>query len=571
MAARLTAYLVAFIVGTTFIAGLIVGAQRDDEGPVDLIVVNGRVYTPDESGDAAEAVAIQGNKILLVGSTREVGRLRRAQTVVIDAKGGAIVPGFEDAHAHMLAGGLALNEIDLRDARTVTEIEDIVRVWAAVHPERDWVTGRGWDADAFGDGLPTRQLLDQLVPDRPAVLLSRDGESAWLNSQALQLASVNRRSESPAHGVIVKDARGEPTGVLRGEALALVTAAMPQLDRADQLAALRAAITEAHRRGVTSIQNAGGATDELALYDELRRQGELDVRVYAAVSASAPLSADDLERLEQLRAKYDNDPVLKFGAVKLVLDGRTAADTASMLDRADSAEPRIAAAELDRVVAELDRRGFQIMIHAAGDRAVRMALDAFENAAAQNPAPARGRRHRIEHAEAIDPDDLPRFRALGVMASMQPYHGSPDESVMARWSAGAANDPAPRAFGYGSITRAGGEVAFGSDWPAVALNPLLGLHVAVSRTTPEGEPAGGWQPGERLSLQDALDAYTRNAAWASFDEHRKGTIARDMLADLVVLSKDILTLPASRLAEATVEVTIFDGKVVFQRSSATDD
>jgi predicted amidohydrolase YtcJ len=576
MAARLTAYLVALIVGATFIAGLIVGAQRDDDGPVDLIVVNGRVYTPDGSGDAAEAVAVQGNRILLVGSTREVHRLRRAQTVVIDAKGGAILPGFDDAHAHLLAGGLALSQLDLAAARTSGEIEDAVRLWAGTHPEQEWVLGRGWRYDAFAGGLPTRQLLDQLVPDRPAYLLSADGHTGWANSRALKLAGITRRSTPPANGTIVKDTRGEPTGVLRASAMSLVNAVMPQPDRDDRLAALRAAIAEAHRNGVTSVQNMSGSPDELQLYDELRRAGDLDLRVYPAITVSADVPSDELDRLEQLRDRYANDPVLKMGAVTLTVDGAISAQTAAMLepygtDHGDTGSPLVNAERLNRLVAELDRRGWQVVLHAAGDRAVRMGLDAFEHAAAENAAPSRGRRHRIEHVENVDPADMPRFARLGVTASMQPSRGSPDAASIALWTTQLGAERAARVFAYGSIARAGGEVVFGSDWPAAVLSPLLGIHVGVNRMTPDGEPEGGWQRQERISLPEALDAYTRTAAWASYDEHRKGTLARDMLADLVVLSKDIFTLPASRLAEAAVEVTIFDGRVVFQRSSATDD
>jgi len=222
-------------------------------------------------------------------------------------------------------------------------------------------------------------------------------------------------------------------------------------------------------------------------------------------------------------------------------------------------------------VADLDRRGWQVMIHAIGDRAVRMALDAFERAAEQNPVPAFGRRHRIEHIETIHPADIARFAKLGVVASMQPYHGLPDPTQMALWSANIGEDRASRGWVYGSIAKAGGIVAFGSDWPVVTMDPVLGLHVAVNRTTPDGEPTGGWLPGERLALRQAIDAYTRNAAWASFDEHRKGSLQRDMLADIVILSKDIFALPPGRLAETEVSVTIFDGKVVFQRSSETDN
>jgi predicted amidohydrolase YtcJ len=575
MAARLTAYLVTLIVATTFIVGLIVGAQRDD-GPVDLIVLNGRVLAADGQDTVSEAVAVQGNKILKVGTTREVQRLRRPQTVVVDAKGGTILPGFNDSHVHFLSGGLALTQVNLLEARSVADIEQAIRGWAASHPDREWVTGRGWYYDSFTPGLPTRQLLDALVPDRPAYLISYDGHTGWANSAALKLAGITRRTTSPRHGTIVRDPRtGEPTGVLKEAAMGLVSPLLPASTRAEKLAALRAATTEAHRRGVTSVQNAGGGPDDLDLYEELRRTKELQIRVYAALSAQPDISGEELAALANLRAKYSDDPLFKAGAIKLMADGVIESHTAAMLEPYSNrpnvrGESRMNADALLRLVTALDKDDWQLMIHAIGDRGVRMALDAIEGAAAANPVPARGRRHRIEHIETIDPIDVPRFGRLGVIASMQPYHGLPDPAQMAVWSGNIGPERASRGWLYGSIARTGGLVAFGSDWPVVAMDPLLGLHIAVNRTTPEGEPEGGWLPAERLALRQAIDAYTRNGAWASFDEHRKGTLERDMLADIVILSTDILARPAADLAGTEVAVTIFDGKVVYQRSTATN-
>lgn len=577
MAGRITAYLVALIVGTTFIAGLIVGAQRDDAGPVDLIVVNGKVYTADGNGTMAEAVAVQGNKILKVGTSREVQRLRRPQTVVVDAKGGAVLPGFNDAHSHLLSGGLSLGEIDLLDAKTLPAVEESIRSWAALNPDRAWVTGRGWYYDAFTGGLPTRQILDALVPDRPAYLTSYDGHSGWANSTALKLAGVTRRTANPAHGVIVRDPRsGEPTGVLKESAMGLMTTLLPRPTKDERLAALKAAIAVASRRGITSVQNAGIGPDELTLYEELRRTEALAVRVYAALSAATDITTEELDVFDQLRAKYPDDPLFKTGAVKLMADGVIESHTAAMLDPySDQAstrgEPRFTDDGLNRLVSELDKRGWQVLIHAIGDRAVRMGLDAFERAAASNPEPAHGRRHRLEHIETIAPSDASRFGKLGVIASMQPYHSLPDPAVMGEWTASIGDDRAARGWLYGSIARAGGLLAFGSDWPVATMDPILGMHVAVNRMTVDGIPAGGWVPGERLTLRQAIDAYTRNAAWASFDEHRKGSLERDMLADLVVLTKDIFALPPARLAEAEVAVTVFDGRIVFQRSAETDN
>lgn len=576
MAARITAYLVALIVGTTFIAGLIVGAQRDSAGPVDLIVVNGRVYTADGDGTMAEAVAVQGNKILQVGTSREIQRLRRPQTVVVDAEGGAVLPGFNDSHAHLISGGLALDQINLLDAKTLPMIDETIRAWAATNPDREWVTGRGWYYEPFSGGLPTRQILDTLVPDRPAYLTSYDGHTGWANTRALKLAGINRRTANPAHGVVVKDARGEPTGVLKEAAMALMSSVVPKPTRAEKVAALRAAMTEAHRRGVTSVQNAGGTPEDFEIYDELRATRGLNVRLYAALSARPEITSEEWKVFDGLREKYPDDPMLKAGAIKLMADGVIESHTAAMLEPYGNrpgvqGEPRFSTEALNRIVADLDKRGWQVMIHAIGDRAIRMALDAFEQAAKLNPPPARGRRHRIEHIETIDTADIPRFGQLGVIASMQPYHGLPEPTQLDVWKANIGEARAGRAWLYGSIARRNGRLAFGSDWPVVAIDPLLGLHVATNRTTPEGEPDGGWLPSERLTLRQAIDAYTRGAAWASFDEHRKGSLGRDMLADIVILSKDVFALPVSRLTEAEVAVTIFDGKIVYQRSTETDN
>src|SRR5688572_1598716 len=228
MAARLTAYAVAFIVGVTFIAGLIVGAQREDDGAVDLIVINGKVYAADGGADLAEAVAVRGNKVIRVGSNREIQRLKRAQTVVIDAKGGAVVPGFNDAHAHLINGGLSLDQISLSDATTLDEIKDTIRVWSEAHPERAWITGRGWYYQPFGGAMPTRQMLDALVPDRPAYLVAYDGHTGWANTRALKAANITRATKNPPNGIIVRDSRGEPTGALKEAAMALVSTVAPQ-------------------------------------------------------------------------------------------------------------------------------------------------------------------------------------------------------------------------------------------------------------------------------------------------------------------------------------------------------
>jgi predicted amidohydrolase YtcJ len=571
MAARITAYLVACIVGVTFIAGLIVGAQRaDDDAAVDLIVINGKVYAGGAAADMAEAVAIRGNKVVRVGSNREIQRLKRAQTTVIDAKGGAVMPGFNDAHAHFISGGLSLDQINLLEATTLDEIKDSVRIWSEAHPERTWITGRGWYYQPFAGTLPTRQLLDTLVPDRPAYLIAYDGHTGWANTKALTLAGITRNTKNPQNGVIVKDPRtGEPTGALKEAAMTLMTAA-PQPTPEDKVAAIRAGLVEAHRVGITSVQNAGGSVEDLELYDGLRKRGQLTLRIYQALAVNGVVNDDDLARLAAVRERFGDDPLLKTGAVKLVADGVIESHTAAMLAPYDnkpgtSGDPRFTPAQLNQTVAMLDREGWQVMTHAIGDAAVRMTLDAYEAAAKANPAPERGRRHRVEHIETVDPADVPRFGKLGVIASMEPVHATPSPTPGDVWSTNIGPERAAHGWLWTSIAKAGGRLVFGSDWPVMTFDPMAGLQVAVNRTTPEGLPEGGWLPAERLPIRAAIDAYTSNAAWASYDEQRKGVLARDMLADLIILSEDIFEGPSTRLSEAHVMVTIVDGKVVYRR------
>ncbi len=575
MAARLTTYVVVGIVAATLIAGLIVGAQRDDSsGPVDLIVFNANVYTADKSGTMAEAVAVRGNQILRVGSNREINRLRRPQTVVVDALGATVLPGFNDADARLIDGGLSLDAIDLIDAATVDEIQARVRVWADANPERLWVVGRGWHADAFQSGATTRQILDAVVPNRPAFILSHDGRTAWVNTRALRLAGINRRTPVPADGAIVKDARtNEPAGVLKDGAVALVARLVPKPTREERAAALRAAIAEAHRQGITSVHDAAADTATLALYEDARKAGNLNLRVYSSVSIDGLPSSEAFAGLDALAEKYPDDPLFKVGGVKIALDGPVESFGAAMLDpyagKADDAagEPLVAPDDLNRTVRLLDARGWQVTTAAIGDRAVRMALDAYDHAVRSNPAPPRGRRHRVERIGFVDPQDMPRFRRLQAVASFLPLEAIPLSGRPDQWEHTVGTARAAHAWPYGSVAAAGGRVAFGTGWPAAALNPMAAIHAAVNRAALENPPDTGSDGSERLTLKRAIDAFTSVPAYASFDEQRKGSLKAGMLADLVVLSTDIFEAPPEELQATTVAVTIFDGKIVYRRDA----
>jgi predicted amidohydrolase YtcJ len=326
---------------------------------------------------------------------------------------------------------------------------------------------------------------------------------------------------------------------------------------------------------VTSVQNAGGSAEELASWDELRQANELKLRIYNAVPAGPDLTEAELDALEPLRQKYADDPLLKAGAIKLMADGVVETNTAAMLEPyANTPVTGLSAftpEALTRIVTMLDARGWQVWIHAVGDRAVRMSLDAFEAAAKTNPAPARGRRHRIEHIESSDPADIPRFGRLGVIASMQPFRADAEPGSDTLWSFNLGSERAERGWMWGSIVASGGRLAFGSDWPEAGLDPRPGLQVAVNRHGPAGEAGDGSIPSEQLQLTAAIDAYTSGPAYASFDEQRKGTLARGMLADIVVLTADVFDAPPERLLDAHVAVTIFDGKIVYERANSTTE
>ena len=553
MAARLATILVAAIVGTTLIAGLIVGAQRADEsGPVDLIIHNAKVYLADDLGSMAEAVAVRGNKILKVGSEREIMRLKKPQTTVVDARGAAVLPGFDDAHASLVDGGLATEHVQLFGARSLDEIRGRIDEYAASHPEQPWIVGHGWSYDAVAE--PTRAQLDAIVRDRPVKLISHDGRTAWVNTRALAAAAITKRTAAPKNGTIARDRRGDATGILEGEAMTLVERVAPRATREERARGLGLAIREAQRRGVTSVQDFGAAAGDLDLYDAAREAGTLGLRVYASVSGAT--AVDDLAAL---RERFPDDPLLKTGLVTVALDGSIESRSAAMLapyTSKEAEEGRLSTTpeELSRLVAGLDSRGWQVAIDASGDRAVRAALDAL-GAAGKAPNGGKSRRHRVEGLVVVDAEDIPRFAALGVVASLQPLRTA---DTLTNWSKLLGPDRAALGWPTRSLSAAGAHLAFGSDWPLLPLDPLASIRAAVSRADV--------QAPEQLTLKSAINAWTSGAAWASFDDHRKGTLKAGMLADIVVLSTDIFASPA-KLQSAEVVMTIFEGKIVYRRAS----
>jgi predicted amidohydrolase YtcJ len=556
-----------------------VGLSQSQTQSADVILTNGHIYTVDPHHPWAEALAIRDGKILAVDTDREIARYRGASTKVIDAKSHLVLPGFTDCHVHFMDGSFSLQEFSLDDARTVAEIQQRVKTFAAAHPHDPWILGRGWTYPVFApSGLPNKKYLDEIVSDRPVYIESYDGHTWWANSKALETAHIAKNTPDPPGGAIVRDpATGEPTGAIKEDAAdAVVRRAIPEPSREEKLKALRTGLKLANQLGLTRVHVLGGVNagrDDLhnaALFEELRRNGELTLRFYLAYRVDPPeVSQQQLQEILAARDRYRDDWIAA-GSVKFFLDGVIETHTAAML-APYSDDPSLSGHLLwdpdkyKQFVAELDKDGIQVFTHAIGDRAIRLALDAYQSAATTNGT--KDARHRVEHIEAVSAADIPRFGQFGVIASMQPLHAYPDDDTLKAWAPNLGAERAQRGWAWHSIQAAGGVLAFGSDWPVVTLSPWAGLQNAVARQTTEGKPKGGWIPGERISLADAIKAYTLNAAFAGHREKSEGSLEAGKLADLIVISQDLFKVDPLQIGETKVLLTILGGRVVYKAES----
>ena len=537
-----------------------VSAPAPEPAP-DRIFFNGRIWTGDPARPRAAALAVRGDTLAAIGADADVRALAGPRTELVDLEGRFVAPGFNDAHVHFLV----VESVDLAQDQTVAAIQRRIRDYAAAHPDRPWVVGRGWFYGAFPGGMPHRRLLDEAVPDRPAFMTGYDGHTGWANSRALAAAGITRDTPDPPGGVIDKDGSGEPTGVLKESAQRIVRRLLPEPTDEDRYQGLRRRLDEAASYGLTSVQNASFQAAEVPVYERVLAEGGLKVRVYWAVPFLKDASPVDLARFKALRARH-RGPLIKFGAAKGMLDGVVESGTAAMFDpyarTAGAGALNWSDADLFRATALYDREGFQILFHAIGDRAIDQALRAYEHTAQANRTS--GRRHRIEHVEVPRLADLKRFRALGLIASTQALFANPDANTLDVYAANLGPARAARAMPFKSIDDAGVTQAFGSDSPVFSLETLKGIYAAAARTTPAGTPAGGWQPHERISVEAALRHFTVDAAYASFEESRSGTLAAGKLADFVVLSDDILSPPTERLLRARVLRTVMGGRDTFR-------
>jgi predicted amidohydrolase YtcJ len=552
------------------IAGLLlVGATavgRADAGPAaDLILTASRVWTVDQAKPEAEAIAILGDRIVAVGTDEEIGAWRGEQTTVIDGRGRRVLPGFNDAHVHFVSGGQQLENVDLRDAASQQELARRIGRHAETLGEKQWVVGGRWDDQLWSPRvLPAKELIDPLTPNTPVFVSRLDGHMGLANSLALRLAGITAETPEPAGGVIERDARGEPTGILKDAAMGLVARVIPPMSPAQRKYFARQAMKHAARLGVTSVQHMSCSYADFSTYAELAERGELTTRIYAAPSE---LGWRDQAKVGIRRAF--GSPLLRLGAVKGFADGSLGASTAYFFEPytddpdnrgllSDEMQPR--SGMLERMTGA-DAAGLQLCIHAIGDRAISEVLDLFGQVRQANGP--RDRRFRIEHAQHVAPKDFARFRELGVIASMQPYHAIDD----GRWAESRIGPVrAKSTYAFRTFIDAEVPLAFGTDWPVAPLNPLLTVYAAVTRATLDGRHNEGWVPEQKISVAETVRAYTLGSAYAEFQEAVKGSIEVGKLADLVILEADIFEIPPMEIRDVKVDMTIVGGKVVWDRS-----
>jgi predicted amidohydrolase YtcJ len=548
------------LVALALLGPLTVAAQQPQ--PADLVVVNARIYTVDQNHPVAAALAVRGDRVVFVGSRREAEALIGPRTERLDLGGKTVIPGMVDAHAHLLSLGQALRTVDLVGTTSYDEV--IARVVERAKTARpgEWIRGRGWDQNDWADTrFPTSQALSRAVPDHPVYLTRVDGHAALVNARAMELAGVTAATKDPAGGRLIRNAEGNPTGVLIDEAQGLVGRVIPVASKEEIKAATLAAITEANGYGLTGIHDAGVSPDVIAIYEELAQAGQYNLRNYVMVLADEP-TVDGVMRQGRRLAVHDR---LWIRSIKIIADGALGSRGAAMLEDYND-EPgnrgliTTDTAALHRIAIEALRRGFQVNVHAIGDRANRIVLDIFQ--AALDSVPTADHRFRIEHAQILTYQDLPRFAQLGVIPSMQGSHQTSDMY----WAIDRIGySRAEGAYAWRSLLNSGVVIPNGSDFPVESANPLISFRAFFTRMDANDFPPGGWFPGQRTTRQEALLSITLWPAYASFMEDVSGSLTPGKYADFVVLDRDIMTVPESEIPGTQVLMTYLGGKPVYRR------
>ncbi|MGI9238058.1 MAG: amidohydrolase [Woeseiaceae bacterium] len=551
-------------VGTVFLAALAVACSSSQSEVATLVVTDARVWTGDATQPWAEAVAARDDTIIAVGSTDEVSIMIGDETEVIDARGAMLVPGFIDSHVHFLDGGSTIAAVQLRDASSPEEFTKRVADFAGRSESGEWIIGGTWDHTNWGGELPTRDWIDSVTPDNPVWVMRLDGHMGVANSLAMSMAGVDADSPDIAGGEIVRDADGIPTGVLKDNAMGLVFDVIPASTDRQLDDYLEAAMRYVSSNGVTTVHDMFDIT-----FDSWRSLGayqraHADDRLITRINVATPLV--NWERLSEYVAEHGRgDDWLRMGSVKGFMDGSLGSHTAAFLEPfsdtpGDSGFLLAPLDDLRRWIAGADAAGLQLNVHAIGDKAIRDLLDIYDDVEQTNGP--KDRRFRMEHAQHIHPDDLPRFKVQDVIASMQPYHAIDD----GRWAEDVIGaERVQTTYAFDSLISSGAHVAFGSDWYVAPASPMQGIYAAVTRRTLDDKNPDGWVPEQKITVEQALHAYTYEGAYASFEENRKGTLKPGMLADMVLIDRDLTAIDPQDIRDAVVLKTIVGGRVVFSQ------
>lgn len=541
---------------------LLAGPQNQGGKMADIILINGRVWTVNPSQPEAEAVAISQNRIVLVGSNSAAKELARPGSRIIDLKGRFVLPGFIDSHTHFLNGGLALRSVQLRDCHSKEEFVKRIADKAKELPSGAWILNGDWDHQQFHPAeLPRKEWIDAITTENPVCVNRLDGHMVLVNSVALKLAGITKDTVPPSGGEIMKDPlTGEPTGILKDAAADLVFSIIPEPRFSEKLEAVRKALEEAAKNGVTSIHDMSDAFS-FEVYQELLRRGELTARLYIY------FQIPEIDIFLKMRIKSGfGHPFLRLAGLKGFVDGSLGSGTAYFFepysDNKNScgllAAHMFPEGIMEKRLRQAEAGGLQVAIHAIGDRANALLLDMFEKIFKESGS--RDRRWRIEHAQHLRESDVSRFGQLKLIASVQPYHLI-DDGCWAETKIGPRR--ARMAYAFNSLLRAGATLIFGSDWTVAPMNPLSGIYAASTRRTLDGRHPDGWIPEEKISVEEAIKSYTLRAAYAEFSEKEKGSLEPGKLADLVVLDQDILKIKPEEIIKTRVLLTMVDGRIVY--------
>ena len=528
--------------------------------PADLAIVDARIWTGEADTPWAEALAVRGNRIIAVGDSASVAALIGEDTEIIQSPPGLVTPGFIDSHVHLLPSGFELSSVKLRDAQTPEEFTRRIAEFAGELPAGTWITGGTWDHQNWGGELPRREWIDSATPEHPVMVVRLDGHMVLANSKALEMAGVDADTPDVEGGEIVRDAEGNPTGILKDNAMALVEDIIPEPTEAQQDNALRAAMAYLAANGVTSVHDMSYDWGGLATYRRAHELGELDTRIYAVV----PIASWE-QMAGEVDARGRGDRWLRIGGLKGFMDGSLGSHTAVFFeDYTDTPGERgffiTEPAQMRDWALAADAAGLQLLIHAIGTAANAALLDIYADVEELNGE--RDRRPRIEHAQHLRPREIVRIAGMNVIPSMQPYHAIDD----GRWADHVIGpDRARFTYAFRSLLDAGATLVFGSDWSVAPATPVEGIYAAVTRRTLDGAYPEGWVPQEKIGVEEALRAYTISGAHASFEEDLKGSLRQGKLADIVILDRDITLIAPAQIREAKVVRTIVGGRTVFAR------